>query len=152
MSVRRRITPLVTLFYAAGISLLSACAPIGGEPLTHHELAVDRLRLRAELAERYFMAGDFARMQLLGSERYRREIESLSVSDQRRGRQDFERFVRLEQPTSAVLSIEVNGLWARVTKRVSVLRKDRTRASSVVYDHWVFERGDWFFDEVDRVE
>ena len=150
--MRRPRTLLIALITAQSLGLVSACRSTDRTPVATHEPTAERLRFRAELAARYFIGGDFKRVQALGSERHRREIESLSSADQKRSQQDLEMFARREQPTSEILTLEMQGNRARVTKRISVLKQNGTRSYGLIYDHWVFENGDWFFDEPDRIE
>ena len=67
------------------VTALTACAARVEMPPAVHESTADRLRIRAELAAKHFIAGDFDKFQTLGSVRYRREINSLPSEDQRKG-------------------------------------------------------------------
>ncbi len=67
-------------------------------------------------------------------------------------RREFEMFVRQEQPLLEPLRFEIRNGTARVKTRVSVRRPDGSRFYATAYDHWVFENGDWFLDEMGRTE
>ena len=134
------------------IITLMTCRSVVQPPLGTQQPTPERLRTRAELALNSFTTADFKGLQALGSARHRREIESLPRKDQIEGRRNFERFVREEKPILEIIDVRVSGLKARVTTRVSVLEPDGTRMPEIVYDHWVFESGDWFLEEMNRVE
>lgn len=111
----------------------------------------DRLRARIAVARSYFVNADFEAYVSMWSQRTRPQFRE-TEEDWGKPVQRWTQFLSQEKPTSEVLGVAITGQKARVKVRASVVEEGGSRVSSVVYDYWVFENGDWFLDDADRAE
>lgn len=53
------------------------------------------------------------------------------------------------KPTFELLNVQITGLRARATMRVSMLEEpDGSRGDKIDYYYWVFENEDWFLEDI----
>lgn len=127
----------VLAFVVAGLDENTACAE-------NRNKTKERLIQRAELGMKAWLGGDFDTVISLRSQRMRpqsrKELEE--TIEMWRG------FIAIEKPRVRILDAEIIGLRGRVKKEVTV---QSAEGWDTVYDHWVYEKGDWYLDEADRV-
>lgn len=73
-----------------------------------------------------------------------------SEDEKQKGLKEWKMFLDREKPTIELLGVEIKGNKAIAKMRGSILREDGSRRTTILYDLWVFENGDWFLDTADR--
>ncbi len=109
----------------------------------------DRLIERAQLMRMFFLAGDVDTFVSMWSERMRGEFRTMSKKNWDETVKMWKDFVSVEKPRSRILDVEITGPRARIKMEVTVQSAEGWEA---VYDHWVYENGDWYLDDADRTE
>ncbi len=108
------------------------------------------LRARITLVWSYFLQGDFKTFASMWSER-NQSIFNESAEEWKKNVRIWSLLHR-ESPRFELLDLEISSQRARARMRVSRLEKDGSWSSDILYDHWVFEGGDWFLDDAGRTE
>jgi hypothetical protein len=104
----------------------------------------ERLLERAELAEKAFVSGDFDTFFSLNSEPMRRSFREQSEAQLNEMVKNWKRFIAIDNPQYRILGVEIKHLRGRVKKEVRV---KTSRKKKIVYDHWVYDNGDWYLDD-----
>lgn len=131
---------VATVFVSANLS--------GCERSAVHEPDETRLKERVLAANEAFLNLRLNEFVAIRSERQRRE---LLASEKEKVFQEWKTFARQEKPTSEPTNFAIVGRKATVTMKVSVRGNDGQRKTTTLYDLWIFENGDWFLDDADRV-
>jgi len=108
-----------------------------------------RLRERVRAAYNHFQNGQFEDFVKMHSEKQRSRLNC--VEEKQAALDEWQTFVSDEQPKAELISLDIVEHKAAAEMRVSIMRNDGSRSASIVYDTWVFENGDWFLDEANRV-
>lgn len=103
----------------------------------------ERLIQRAQIDMKAWLSGDFDTVISLRSQRMRPH----SSKELKETIEMWRGFIAHEKPEARILDAEIKGLRGRVKKEVSV---QSAKGWQTVYDHWVFENGDWYLDDADR--
>ncbi|HJR75592.1 MAG TPA: hypothetical protein VJ805_01425 [Nitrospiraceae bacterium] len=136
-SLLRTISLLfVLVFVVAGLTEHAA----SGE---NRNKTKERLIQRAELGMKAWLGGDFDTVISLRSQRMRPQ----STKELEETIEMWRGFIAIEKPQVRILNAEVVGLRGRVKKEVFVQSGGDWRTA---YDHWIYEKGDWYLDEADR--
>ena len=114
-----------------------------------HEPNEARLRERLSAAYEHFFKQQFDEFIEMRSDRERRTMFE-SEDEKQKGLKEWKMFLDREKPTFELLGVEIKGNKATAKMRGSILREDGSRRTTILYDLWVFEKGDWFLDDAQR--
>ena len=106
-----------------------------------------RLRVRTALIWSHLLRGDVEAYVAMWSTRMRPTFRESGEDWQQHLR--YLKLLPSLKPTFELIDVQITGLRARATMRVSMLEEpDGPRDDKVEYYYWVFENGDWFLDDI----
>ena len=110
----------------------------------------DHLRMRIRAYYRALEKGDLDTMTGMVSQKGR-DNSPVSPEEQSKMKRELEYFATHEKPRGRVKSLTIEGNRAMVKMDVSIQLPEGGRKHDEVYDLWVFENGDWYLRDGNRI-